>query len=352
MSARAAVVFLWHMHQPEYRDPASGRFRLPWVLAARDQGLRRHGGASGARSRGMRAVVNFVPVLLDQIDDYAQQFGSGEFRDPLLAALARAEGRPLDVERADASCSPSASRANHERMIAPFPAYARLRELGKLAGEGDPHALPRRCLPRRPARLVPPRVDRRNGAPRPRRAIAGVDGEGQRLHGGGSPRAARGRSARSLHGLIAALPGAAKPRARSSSRPPRRAPDRRRCCSTSRAPARRGRRLPLPQRRCLSRADRKRLRAHVDAALAQPRPALRRAPTGLWPAEGRGFSEAFLRAARRDGLRWSRGQPGAATTASCTRRLDVPAAARAAGWRLPSAPGAGAASSATTGCPT
>ena len=36
----------------------------------------------------MRSVVNFVPVLLDQIEDYAAQFASGAFRDPLLRLLA------------------------------------------------------------------------------------------------------------------------------------------------------------------------------------------------------------------------------------------------------------------------
>ena len=27
----ARVVFLWHLHQPEYRDPVSGQPVLPWV---------------------------------------------------------------------------------------------------------------------------------------------------------------------------------------------------------------------------------------------------------------------------------------------------------------------------------
>jgi alpha-amylase/alpha-mannosidase (GH57 family) len=26
-----SLVLLWHMHQPEYRDYASGQFRQPWV---------------------------------------------------------------------------------------------------------------------------------------------------------------------------------------------------------------------------------------------------------------------------------------------------------------------------------
>ena len=54
----------------------------------------------------MRAVVNWVPVLLDQIEDYADQFQSGKLRDPLLRLLARdtaqamtAQERALIAER-------------------------------------------------------------------------------------------------------------------------------------------------------------------------------------------------------------------------------------------------------------
>jgi alpha-amylase/alpha-mannosidase (GH57 family) len=88
------LVLVWHMHQPDYRDHASGEFVLPWVYlhAIKDYTdmawhLERH--------RGMRAVVNWVPVLLDQIEDYADQFESGKLRDPLLRLLARDAAQPL-----------------------------------------------------------------------------------------------------------------------------------------------------------------------------------------------------------------------------------------------------------------
>ena len=29
--ARLKVVLLWHMHQPQYRDPTSGAYQLPWT---------------------------------------------------------------------------------------------------------------------------------------------------------------------------------------------------------------------------------------------------------------------------------------------------------------------------------
>lgn len=93
------VVLLWHMHQPEYRDYASGEFRAPWVYlhAMKDYSdmawhLESH--------PGVRAVVNLTPVLLDQLEDYAGQFASGRLRDPLLRLLARRDGEPLaEAER-------------------------------------------------------------------------------------------------------------------------------------------------------------------------------------------------------------------------------------------------------------
>src|SRR5215470_15088485 len=90
MDKRADLVLCWHMHQPDYRDHASGEFTQPWVYlhAIKDYAdmaahLERHAGA--------RAVVNLVPVLLDQLEDYADQFATGRIRDPLLALLALGE---------------------------------------------------------------------------------------------------------------------------------------------------------------------------------------------------------------------------------------------------------------------
>jgi alpha-amylase/alpha-mannosidase (GH57 family) len=133
-SKRVDLVLLWHMHQPDYRDHASGEFQLPWVYlhALKDYTdmaahLERHG--------AMRAVVNFAPVLLDQLEDYADQFATGRLRDRLLRLLARSEAAPLDpgdrafiVERC--------FHANHARIIAPFPAY---RALFDIWGEIDRH---------------------------------------------------------------------------------------------------------------------------------------------------------------------------------------------------------------------
>ncbi len=125
---RMEVVLCWHMHQPEYRDLRSGQYQFPWTYlhAVKDYvdmaaHLEAHPGA--------RAVVNFAPVLLEQIADYAAQLedclGRGSaIRDPLLAALAEP---PMPVSPdARSALMKQCLRANRQRIIERFPAYKRL----------------------------------------------------------------------------------------------------------------------------------------------------------------------------------------------------------------------------------
>src|SRR5579871_4807494 len=67
MNNRIKVAILWHQHQPYYRS-ASG-YRLPWVRlhATKDyiemaEHLLRH--------QNVKATINLVPSLLEQIEDY------------------------------------------------------------------------------------------------------------------------------------------------------------------------------------------------------------------------------------------------------------------------------------------
>ncbi|CAB1370733.1 glycoside hydrolase family 57 protein [Denitratisoma oestradiolicum] len=124
------LVFLWHMHQPDYRDHGSGEHVLPWVYlhALKDY---TDMAAHLERHPGVRAVVNFVPVLLDQIEDYCRQFETGRFRDPLLRLLAEPDLDDLsatDRQLLLAACF----RSNHSTMLTPFPRYQRLRDLQQL----------------------------------------------------------------------------------------------------------------------------------------------------------------------------------------------------------------------------
>jgi alpha-amylase/alpha-mannosidase (GH57 family) len=115
------------MHQPDYRNYETGEFTLPWVYlhAIKDYSdmvshLEAH--------PSMKAVVNFVPVLLDQLEDYAAQFASGQFRDPLLRLLATPDLEQVsarDRVRAFDSCF----RSNHVTMMQPYPTYKRLHDM-------------------------------------------------------------------------------------------------------------------------------------------------------------------------------------------------------------------------------
>ena len=123
-NSKLDLVLLWHMHQPDFRDQASGEFAQPWVYlhAIKDYSDM---AAHLEHHPGVRAVVNFTPVLLDQLEDYTDQFASGRLRDPLLRLLAHPDLAMLDPsgrKRVLGCCF----RANHHKMIEPYPVYRRL----------------------------------------------------------------------------------------------------------------------------------------------------------------------------------------------------------------------------------
>ena len=101
-SNRLKVVLCWHMHKPDYRGPDHGDFQLPWVYlhAIKDYAdMASHLEANP----DAKAVVNFAPVLLEQMEDYALQIiewlqRGTLIRDPLLAALA-GPGLPAGTSR-------------------------------------------------------------------------------------------------------------------------------------------------------------------------------------------------------------------------------------------------------------
>jgi alpha-amylase/alpha-mannosidase (GH57 family) len=126
---------MWHMHQPDYRDVTDGRYLLPWVYlhAVKDYSdmvahLERH--------PGVRAVVNFVPVLLAQIEDYVRQFDEGCIRDPLLGMLQVADLDELEAHERRLILD-SCFHNNHDTMLRPFPQYSRLLELFRVLDRGE-----------------------------------------------------------------------------------------------------------------------------------------------------------------------------------------------------------------------
>lgn len=121
------LILCWHMHQPDYRDSESGEFRLPWTYLHALKDYSDMAAHIEAEPRA-RAVFNFVPVLLDQLEDYAAQFASGQYHDPLLRLLARDDYDGLSLAEREFifDCG---FRCGHEQMVAPYPYYKRLHEL-------------------------------------------------------------------------------------------------------------------------------------------------------------------------------------------------------------------------------
>jgi len=127
------VVLYWHMHQPEYRDLRNGEYHLPWTYLHTikdyvDMAAHLEDNADA------RAVVNFAPVLLEQIDDYAQQLESyllhGQaLRDPLLSALADPVLSLNDENRL--RIMKTCLRANKQRLVEPFDVFNNLTEMAE-----------------------------------------------------------------------------------------------------------------------------------------------------------------------------------------------------------------------------
>ena len=133
---RFPVVLLWHMHQPHYRDALSGQYILPWTYlhAIKDYvDMAAHLEANP----GARAVVNFTPVLLKQIEEISARValhlrGGKSLPDPVLALLADA---PLP-EGAEARLAlvRACLRADRQHLIGRYPAYAELAALAASLG--------------------------------------------------------------------------------------------------------------------------------------------------------------------------------------------------------------------------
>src|SRR5271155_5675090 len=77
--ARIYLCFLWHMHQPFYKDLASGEYKLPWT---RMHALKDYCGMVEMLKEfpSVRQTFNLVPSMMVQVEEYAR----GEARDPYL----------------------------------------------------------------------------------------------------------------------------------------------------------------------------------------------------------------------------------------------------------------------------
>src|SRR3974377_495516 len=118
------LCFLWHMHQPFYKDLSSGEYKLPWT---RMHALKDYYGMVRILEDfpGVRQTFNLVPSMMKQVQEYA----AGEAGDPHLQnALKPAE----EFDDADREfLLRNAFYAHPDRMIRRYPRYRELYEVSR-----------------------------------------------------------------------------------------------------------------------------------------------------------------------------------------------------------------------------
>jgi alpha-amylase/alpha-mannosidase (GH57 family) len=136
---RFPVVLLWHMHQPHYRDPLSGEYILPWTYLHAIKDYVDMAAHLEANPKA-RVVVNFAPVLIEQLEELATRVSAHLSRaealpDPVLAMLAEA---PLPLEPGvRLALLQACLRADRGHLINRYPVYAELATLAVTLGTRD-----------------------------------------------------------------------------------------------------------------------------------------------------------------------------------------------------------------------
>ena len=129
--ARANLCFVWHMHQPFYKDLVSGEYRLPWT---RFHALKDYYGMAKLLQDfpAVHQTFNLVPSMIKQIQEYA----AGTAADPFLdSAVKRAE----DLSEAESEfVLRYFFQANADHLIYRYPRYGELFDVWKSCG-ADPH---------------------------------------------------------------------------------------------------------------------------------------------------------------------------------------------------------------------
>ncbi|HXE36668.1 MAG TPA: glycoside hydrolase family 57 protein [Verrucomicrobiae bacterium] len=124
---RVHVVLLWHMHQPQYRDPETGRYVLAWT---RLHALKDYWGMVAMLKEfpKFHATFNVVPSLGMQLEEYA----SGEFNEPWFSLAFKPAD---DLTREDkAEILARAFQVNHERLMSRWARFVELYEWAQPAG--------------------------------------------------------------------------------------------------------------------------------------------------------------------------------------------------------------------------
>ena len=135
-ATRLPVILLWHMHQPQYCDALTGQYELPWTYlhAVKDYtDMAAHLEGSSAA----RAVVNFTPLLIEQLDEIARRIAEhleagAPLPDPMLALLGP---DPVPMEPAQRlELLRGCLRAQRKQMIERFGPYLELATIAETLG--------------------------------------------------------------------------------------------------------------------------------------------------------------------------------------------------------------------------
>ena len=124
---RVHVALLWHMHQPQYRDPETGRYVLAWT---RLHALKDYWGMVAMLKDfpNFHATFNVVPSLGVQLEEYA----SGSFDEPWFDLAFKPAEQLTREDKTEILAR--AFQVNHERLMSRWPRFVELYEWSQPAG--------------------------------------------------------------------------------------------------------------------------------------------------------------------------------------------------------------------------
>ncbi len=112
-------MMLWHMHQPQYRDPATGQYVLPWT---RLHALKDYWGMVRVLEEFPRvhATFNMVPSLGAQLEEYA----SGKFDEPWFQIANRPAAALSPEDKSEILLR--AFQINYDHLLSRWPRFVEL----------------------------------------------------------------------------------------------------------------------------------------------------------------------------------------------------------------------------------
>src|ERR1700693_1665647 len=118
---RVHLMILWHMHQPQYRDPSTGCYVLPWT---RLHALKDYWGMVRVIEEFPRvhATFNVVPSLGAQLEEYA----SGKFDGPWFTIAFRPTANLAVEDKSEILLR--AFQLNYDHLLARWPRFIELHQ--------------------------------------------------------------------------------------------------------------------------------------------------------------------------------------------------------------------------------